>query len=78
MLKVYEDIFQEMLIKSKQDEVKANLNDVMTEVKKLKHKYSEEHKIWRELQDINSVEVNIKRTKVYILSCWIAVLKKLP
>ncbi len=68
MLKIYEDIFQEMLIKSKQDEVKANLKDVMTEVKKLKHKYSEERKVWRELQDIKSVEVNIKRTKVYILS----------
>ncbi len=67
-----------MLNQSKDNEVKANLIHVMKEVNDLKHKYSEEHKVWRELQDINSVKVNIKRTKVYIFSCWIAVLKKLP
>lgn len=78
MLNIYEDIFQVMLNQSKENEVKANLKHVMKEVNNLKHKYSEEHKVWRELQDINSVKVNIKRTKVYIFSCWIAVLKKLP
>ncbi len=69
MLKTYEDIFQSMLNQSKDNEVKANLIHVMKEVNDLKHKYSEEHKVWRELQDINSVKVNIKRTKVYIFSC---------
>ncbi|KAF4114726.1 interferon gamma-related-like [Onychostoma macrolepis] len=57
MLKIYEDIFQDMLKKAEEKEIKANLIDVMTEVNKLKHKYSEEHKVWRELQDINSVKV---------------------
>lgn len=78
MLKIYEDIFQDMLNKSEEKDVKASLTDVLTEVNKLKHKYSDEHKVWRELQDIHSVKVNINRTKVYIFSCWIAVLKKLP
>ncbi|XP_073693783.1 interferon gamma related [Garra rufa] len=57
MLKTYEDIFQDMLNKSEEKEVKANLMDVMTEVHKLKHKYNEEQKVWRELQDIHSVKV---------------------
>uniref|UniRef100_A0A671MYJ3 Interferon gamma related n=1 Tax=Sinocyclocheilus anshuiensis TaxID=1608454 RepID=A0A671MYJ3_9TELE len=57
MLKIYEDIFQEMLNKSHDTEVKANLKDVMTKVHNLKHKYSEEQKVWRELQDIHSVKV---------------------
>uniref|UniRef100_A0A671QST0 Interferon gamma related n=1 Tax=Sinocyclocheilus anshuiensis TaxID=1608454 RepID=A0A671QST0_9TELE len=57
MLKIYEDIFQDMLNKSEEKEVETNLIDVITEVNKLKHKYSEEHKVWRELQDIHSVKV---------------------
>ncbi|XP_043093534.1 interferon gamma related [Puntigrus tetrazona] len=76
MLKIYEEIFQEMLNKSKEKEVTVNTNDVMTEAKRsgetevtanlnyiitvvnnLKKKYSEEHKVWRELQDIHSVKV---------------------
>lgn len=60
MLKIYEDIFQDMLNKSEEKEVKASLNTVMNEMHKLKHKYSEEQKVWSELQDIHSVKVNIK------------------
>ncbi|KAL1275716.1 hypothetical protein QQF64_035339 [Cirrhinus molitorella] len=56
MLKIYEDIFQDMLNKS-EEKVKSNIMDVMTEVQKLKHKYSEEKKVWRELQDIHTVKV---------------------
>ncbi|XP_026100301.1 uncharacterized protein LOC113071151 [Carassius auratus] len=57
MLKIYEDIFQDMLNKSEEKEVRDNLKDVMTEVNKLKHKYSVEHKVLRELQDIHSLKV---------------------
>lgn len=78
MLKIYEDIFQDMLNKSEEKEVRDNLKDVMTEVYKLKHKYSVEHKVMRELQDIHSLKVKVNRTEVYIFSFWIAVLKKLP
>ncbi|KTF79792.1 hypothetical protein cypCar_00017691 [Cyprinus carpio] len=58
MLKIYEDIFQDMSkSKSKETEVKDSLNYVITKVRDLKHRYSQEQKVWRELQDIHSVKV---------------------
>ncbi|XP_056311062.1 interferon gamma related [Danio aesculapii] len=56
MLSIYEDIFQDMMNKSDNKEVRDDLKEVINEVKKLKHKYNEEHKLWRELQDIHSVK----------------------
>ncbi|XP_026078886.1 interferon gamma-related [Carassius auratus] len=58
MLNITETIFQDMRGKAENEETKTSLRDVMTEVKMLRHKYSEEQKVWRELQDIHSVEVN--------------------
>ncbi|XP_048066969.1 interferon gamma-related-like [Megalobrama amblycephala] len=61
MLNIYEELFQNM--KSEEKEVKNNLKNVMTEVKNLRHQYSEEHKVWRELQEINSVKVKNGTTR---------------
>ncbi|KAF4114725.1 interferon gamma-related-like [Onychostoma macrolepis] len=57
MLNVTETIFQDMRGKAENEETKTSLTDVMTEVKMLRHKYREEQKVWRELQDIHSIEV---------------------
>lgn len=58
MLSIYEDIFQDMMNKSENKEMRDSLKEVISEVKKLKHKYNEEHQVWRELQNIHSVKVN--------------------
>lgn len=50
--------------KAENEEVKTSLTDLMDEVKMLRHKYSEEQKVWKELQDIHSIEVLIKSIKV--------------
>ncbi|XP_050964560.1 interferon gamma-related-like [Labeo rohita] len=57
MLNITETIFQEMRKKAENEEVKTSLTDLMDEVKMLRHKYSEEQKVWKELQDIHSIEV---------------------
>ncbi|KTG39352.1 hypothetical protein cypCar_00005062 [Cyprinus carpio] len=57
MLNITETILQDLRGKAENEETKTRLTDVMTEVKILRHKYSEEQKVWRELQDIHSVEV---------------------
>ncbi|XP_052428821.1 interferon gamma-related-like [Carassius gibelio] len=57
MLKIYEDIFKDMKNKSKETEVKDNLTYVISKVHELKHRYSQEQKVWRELQDIHSIKV---------------------
>lgn len=51
------------------EETKTSLKDVMTEVKMLRHKYSEEQKVWRELQDIHTIEVLINIIKVVYKCC---------
>uniref|UniRef100_A0A8C1IR24 Interferon gamma n=1 Tax=Cyprinus carpio TaxID=7962 RepID=A0A8C1IR24_CYPCA len=57
MLNLSETIFQDMKGKTENEDTKTSLKDIMTEVKMLRHKYSEEQKVWRELQDIQSIEV---------------------
>uniref|UniRef100_A0A672RK75 Interferon gamma n=1 Tax=Sinocyclocheilus grahami TaxID=75366 RepID=A0A672RK75_SINGR len=57
MLNISEIVLQDMRGKADNKETKTSLIDVMTEVKMLRHKYSEEQKVWRELQDIHSIEV---------------------
>uniref|UniRef100_A0A673LAQ3 Uncharacterized protein n=1 Tax=Sinocyclocheilus rhinocerous TaxID=307959 RepID=A0A673LAQ3_9TELE len=57
MLNITEIVLQDMRGKAENEETKTSLTDVMTEVKMLRHKYSEEQKVWRELQDIHSIEV---------------------
>ncbi len=69
MLNITETIFQDMRGKAEDEETKTSLNDVMTEVKMLRHKYSEEQKVWRELQDIHSIEVLISIIKVVYRCC---------
>ncbi|KTF79793.1 hypothetical protein cypCar_00017690, partial [Cyprinus carpio] len=64
MLNLSETIFQDMKGKTENEDTKTSLKDIMTEVKMLRHKYSEEQKVWRELQDIQSIEVQIKSIKV--------------
>ncbi|KAI7791733.1 interferon gamma-related-like [Triplophysa rosa] len=57
MLNIYEEVFTDMLNKSEKKELKNSVKDIMTEVKKLRHKYREEHKLWRDLQDIHLTKV---------------------
>ncbi|RXN19736.1 interferon gamma [Labeo rohita] len=76
MLKIYEDIFQDMLNKSEEKEVKASLNTVMNEMHKLKHKYSEEQKVWSELQDIHSVKVKNGTVQGGALNDFLMVFKR--
>uniref|UniRef100_A0A672JYR0 Interferon gamma n=1 Tax=Sinocyclocheilus grahami TaxID=75366 RepID=A0A672JYR0_SINGR len=57
MLNISESIFQDMRGKAENEDTKTSLKDIMTEVKMLRHKYSEEQKVWKELQDIHSIEV---------------------
>ncbi|XP_067251701.1 interferon gamma-related-like [Chanodichthys erythropterus] len=71
MLNIYEELFQNM--KSEQKEVKNNLKNLMTEVKILRHQYSEEHKVWRELQEINSVKVKNGTTRAGALNDFLQV-----
>ncbi|XP_073693851.1 interferon gamma-related-like [Garra rufa] len=58
MLNITETIFQNMRVNAENEEAKTSLTDVLSEVKMLRHKYSEEQKVWRKLQDIRSIEVN--------------------
>lgn len=69
MLNITETILQDLRGKAENEETKTRLTDVMTEVKILRHKYSEEQKVWRELQDIHSVEVLIKIIDVVHKCC---------
>uniref|UniRef100_A0A8C1A3V7 Interferon gamma n=1 Tax=Cyprinus carpio carpio TaxID=630221 RepID=A0A8C1A3V7_CYPCA len=69
MLNLSETIFQDMKGKTENEDTKTSLKDIMTEVKMLRHKYSEEQKVWRELQDIQSIEVQIKSIKVVQKCC---------
>lgn len=55
--------------KAENEETKTSLKDVMTDVKMLRHKYSEEQNVWRELQDIHSTEVLINIIKVVYQCC---------
>ncbi|XP_051547463.1 interferon gamma-related-like [Myxocyprinus asiaticus] len=57
MLKIYEEIFTDMWNKSENKEVKTLLASVKKMVQDLRDKYSEEQKVWRELQDIHSIKV---------------------
>ncbi|XP_051544048.1 interferon gamma-related-like [Myxocyprinus asiaticus] len=57
MLKIYEEIFTDMRNKSEKKDVKTSLENVMTNVTKLRSNYSEERKVWRELQEIHSIKV---------------------
>ncbi len=69
MLNMTETILQDMRGKAENEETKTTLKDVMTEVKMLRHKYSEEKKVWRELQDIHSIEVLINIIKAVYKCC---------
>lgn len=60
MLNIYEEIFTDMLNKSEKKELKSSVKDIMSEVKNLKHKYSEEHRLWRDLQEIHFTKVIIR------------------
>nr|ACN56578.1 interferon gamma [Ctenopharyngodon idella]ACN56579.1 interferon gamma [Ctenopharyngodon idella]7X45_A Chain A, Interferon gamma [Ctenopharyngodon idella]7X45_B Chain B, Interferon gamma [Ctenopharyngodon idella] len=55
MLNIYEELFQDM--KSEHKEGRKDLDHLMDEVKKLRGNYKEEHKVWKELQEMNSVKV---------------------
>ncbi|XP_056100419.1 interferon gamma related [Rhinichthys klamathensis goyatoka] len=57
MLNIYEDMFKDMMNKSEKKEVKNNLTNVMSEVKRLRHMYLSENKVWKELQNIDLVKV---------------------
>lgn len=58
ILKLYEELFTEMSNNSEKKDVKNNLTNAVTEVKKLRHKYKGEHEVWRDLQDINLIKVH--------------------
>lgn len=64
MLKIYEEVFRDMKNKSEKKEVKDRVEGIMTAVKDLRHKYSEENKLLRDLQDIHLIKVRIKRKAV--------------
>ncbi|XP_055046579.2 interferon gamma-related-like [Misgurnus anguillicaudatus] len=57
ILNVYEDIFTDMLNKLEKKELKASVKDIMTEVKQLRDKYSEEQKLLGDLHDLHHVKV---------------------
>lgn len=59
MLNIYEELFQDMMSEQKED--RSDLRHVMNEVKILRQKYTEEHNVWKELKEMNSVKVNINR-----------------
>lgn len=64
MLNIYEDMFKDMKEKSNKKDVQHNLRSVMREVTNLRHNYSTELAVWRQLQNMNRTlnsEVNIKR-----------------
>lgn len=67
MLNIYEELFQDM--KSEHKEGRKDLDHLMDEVKKLRGNYKEEHKVWKELQEMNSVKVNIKRKSCLHCEC---------
>lgn len=58
ILKLYEELFTEMSNNSEKKDVKNNLTNAVTEVKKLRHKYKGEREVWRDLQDINLIKVH--------------------
>ncbi|XP_051544043.1 interferon gamma-related-like [Myxocyprinus asiaticus] len=57
MLKIYEEIFTDMLNKSENKEVQSDLKNLKRMVQNLRHKHSVEQSVWRELQDIHSIKV---------------------
>lgn len=67
MLNFYEELFKDM--QSEHKDERNNPQYVMNEVKKLRQNYIVEHKVWKELQEINSLKVNIKRKSCLHCEC---------
>lgn len=57
MLNIYEEIFTDMLNKSEKKELKNSVKEVLSEVKTMRHNYSQEHRLWRDLQEIHLIKV---------------------
>ncbi|XP_067247094.1 interferon gamma related [Chanodichthys erythropterus] len=55
MLNFYEELFKDMTFEHKDE--RNNPQYVMNEVKKLRQNYTVEHKVWKELQEMNSLKV---------------------
>ncbi|XP_051974547.1 interferon gamma-related-like [Xyrauchen texanus] len=58
MLKIYEEIFTDMLNNSENKEVQSDLKHLKRMVQNLRHKYSVEHSVWTEIQEIQEIKVN--------------------
>ncbi|XP_052428808.1 interferon gamma-related-like [Carassius gibelio] len=71
MLNLSETIFQDMRGKAENEDTKSSLKYIMTEVKMLRHKYSEEQKVWKELQEIHSIEVKNDTIQKGILNSFL-------
>ncbi|TRY93002.1 hypothetical protein DNTS_030072 [Danionella cerebrum] len=57
MLNVYEEIFHSEMEKPEQIDVKTIFEGIIHEVKRLRHRFREEQKTWRELQKIHALKV---------------------
>ncbi|XP_056605023.1 interferon gamma-related-like [Triplophysa dalaica] len=76
MLKIYEEVFRDMKNKSEKKEVKDRVEGIMTEVKNLRHKYSEENKLLRDLQDIHLIKVKNGTVQGALLNEFLMVFNK--
>ncbi|KAK7129949.1 hypothetical protein R3I93_019558 [Phoxinus phoxinus] len=76
MLNIYEDMFSDMMKKSEKKDVKNNLTSVMSDVKKLRDKYSTEHRVWKDLQNIDLVKVKNVTTQGGALNDFLMVFEK--
>ncbi|XP_055046580.2 interferon gamma related [Misgurnus anguillicaudatus] len=56
ILKIYEEIFTDMSKNAEKKEVKTNLTNAVSEVKKLRIKFKGEHELWRDLQDVHLIK----------------------
>lgn len=59
MLNGYLDIFSDMLKKAKTLETETSLKELQKSVRELINEYKKEQEVWKNIQNINSVKVNI-------------------